>query len=225
MRPGIDETGVLNSSPEELKRVKKIHYLTGLIIDEGNVYRQQFDVTKDPGVIIAAIRIYKIADQFLNKIKAEQTDVQSKLFWRSDSRRLYENAIEACYLQNNLEDAFYFFEKSRAVLLQDQLNEQHWSGENDILKQTQLEKRILQLQRELNSSDKSSSQYSELQNEVFNNEQELEHLRNLIKENNPLYYQSFVDKNSITIKDVRDKILKDHQALVELFLATVQCIC
>ena len=57
---------------------------------------------------------------------------ESKLFWRSDSRRLYENAIEACYLQNNLDDAFYFFEKSRAVLLQDQLNEQHWSGQNKI---------------------------------------------------------------------------------------------
>ena len=48
-------------------------------------------------------------------------------------------------------DAFYFFEKSRAVLLQDQLNEQHWSGESNILKQTQLEKKILQLEKEMNA--------------------------------------------------------------------------
>ena len=41
-------------------------------------------------------------------------------------------------------------------------------------------------------------------------------MRELIKTNNPLYYQSFVDKNFITIKDVQE-ILKDHQALVELF--------
>jgi CHAT domain-containing protein len=35
--------------------------------------------------------------------------------------------------------------------------------------------------------------------------------------NNPLYYQNFVEKNFITIKDIHERILKDHQALVELF--------
>ena len=44
-------------------------------------------------------------------------------FWRDKTRSLYENAIEACYLLNDPEKAFYFFEKSRAVLLNDQLNE------------------------------------------------------------------------------------------------------
>ena len=218
VRPGINETGILNSSSEEIKKVKKIHYLTALIIDKGDAYRKQFESTKESGALSEAIRIYKVADQFLNKIKAEQTDVQSKLFWRSDSRHLYENAIEACYLQKNLADGFYFFEKSRAVLLQDQLNEQRWSGESDILKQTQLEKQIQQKQRELNSVDKSSLQYSKLQDEVFRSEQELENLKDLIKVNNPLYYQNFVEKDLITLEDVRDKILKDHRALVELFV-------
>ena len=106
MRPGINETGVLNSSPEELKRVKKIHYLTGLIIDKGDSYRSQFDVTKDPGALIEAIRIYKVADQFLNKIKTEQTEY-NQTFLESDWR-LYENAIEACYLQHNLKMLFIF---------------------------------------------------------------------------------------------------------------------
>jgi tetratricopeptide (TPR) repeat protein len=107
IRPGINETGILNSSSEEIKKVKKIHYLTALIIDKGDAYRKQFEGTKESGALGEAIRIYKVADQFLNKIKAEQTDVQSKLFWRSDSRHLYENAIEACYFKN-LADGFIF---------------------------------------------------------------------------------------------------------------------
>ena len=78
----------------------------------------------------------------LDRIKAEQSDMQSKLFWRIDSRRLYEHAIEACYAYGNLDDAFYFFEKSRAVLLNDQLNEQRWMGEEDILKQAQIKRKL-----------------------------------------------------------------------------------
>jgi CHAT domain-containing protein len=97
------------------------------------------------------------------------------------------------------------------------LNEQRWVGENDILKQTQLEKKILQLVRELNEANKNSANYSEIQDELFSNKQELEHLKELIKINDPLYYQNFVDKKTITVEDVQKTILKDHQALVELF--------
>ena len=217
IKRGVNETSILNSSSEEISKVKKVHYLTKLIIDKGNAYRQEFESTKDPGALREAIRIYKVADQFLNKIKAEQVDVQSKLFWRSDSRRLYENAIEAGYLQQNPVDAFYFFEKSRAVLLQDQLNEQHWTGQDNILRKAQVEKKIQQLEREMSSSDKTSADYSDLENEIFDSRQELTQLGELIKANAPLYYQSFVDTTSISVGDVQKSILKDHRALVELF--------
>jgi len=217
IKPGANETILLNSSMEEIKKVKKIHYLTGLIIDKGDAYRNQFVVTKDAQSLGEAIRIYKIADQFLNKIKSEQADVQSKLFWRSDSRRLYENAIDACFLQNDVPDAFYFFEKSRAVLLQDQLNEQRWSGQDNILKQTQLEKKILQLEKDMNSSAKTSRAHADLEDELFKNRQELAQLQQFIKKNDPLYYQSFVDKTPVSIQDVQQKVLNDHQGLVELF--------
>jgi CHAT domain-containing protein len=202
---------------EKAKRYKKIDYLSSLLIDKGDAYQKQYTVTDKPDCLSKAIEVYKIADQFLDTIKTVIFDLKSKLFWRSAARRLYESAIQACYLQNNTRDAFYFFEKSRAVLLQDQLNEQHWSHEKDIQRQTQIEKRIRRLQEELSSADKSSSHYSEFQDEIFNNEQELERLRNVIKTSNPLYYQNFVEKNFITIKDVHEKILIDHQALVELF--------
>src|SRR4030095_10652766 len=196
MKPGADEVGILNSSIEEIKRITKIHYVAALIIDKGDAYRKEFEGTKKPALLAEAIRIYKVADQFLNRIKAEQTDLQSKLFWRSNSRRLYENAIEACYSQNNLNDAFYFFEKSRAVLLEDQLNEQRWSGQDNILKKTQIEKTIQQLEKEMSNTEKTSPNYSGLENEIFGKRQELAKLQELIKTNDPLYYQSFVDKTS-----------------------------
>jgi hypothetical protein len=57
------------------------------------------------------------------------------------------------------------------------------------------EKQIRRLQEELSSTDKSSSQYSDIQDEIFSNEQELQRLRDILKTNNPLYYQNFVEKD------------------------------
>jgi CHAT domain-containing protein/tetratricopeptide (TPR) repeat protein len=218
LKRGINEVDILHSSPEEMMRIKKIYYLAGLIIDKGDASRKQYEMTREKNALTEAIRIYKIADLFLNRIKTEQLDLYSKLFWRSDSRRLYENAINACYMNTNSKDAFYFFEKSRAVLLNDQLNEQRWVGEKDILSQTQLKKRILVLEREFSGLDKSSIRYAEMQKEIFNNKEQLDRLQKSIQNSNPLYYQSFLDTSSVTLQDVQRNIFKDHKALVELFV-------
>ena len=96
----------------------------------------------DINSIKEAIRIYKVADQLLEKTKSEQSDPRSKIYWLSDRRKLYEFAIDACYASGNIEDAFYFFERSRAVLLYDQLKEQKLLSEEDLLKQALLKKML-----------------------------------------------------------------------------------
>jgi len=214
---GSNENFILQITSGRAKDIKKIDYIEVLLLDRADAYRAQYLATNNREFLAKEIMTFKIADQFLDTIKVVLTDPRSKLFWRSSAKRLYENAIGACYLQKNLNDAFYFFEKSRAVLLQDQLNEQHWLGESDIMKQTQLNKKIAQLGKELKGLDKSSEKYSKLQKDLLVAQQEFENLRELIKTNSPLYYQNFVGRDSITMNDVKKKILSDHEALVELF--------
>ncbi len=217
MRQGISDTELLNSRYNEFERQKKIGYLTSLLLDKGDAFLKFYKSTGELSAIQEAIRIYKLTDQLLDRIKMEQSDMQSKLFWRSDSRRLYEHAIEACYANNNMNDAFYFFEKSRAVLLNDQLNEQRWLGEEDIQKRTQIKKGILKLEKEIDGSNRDSGQFGILQNKLFNSREELNHLVQAIKERDPLYYQSFIDLKVNSIQDVRRNLLSDHQGLVEIF--------
>ncbi len=217
IKPGINETDIGDSPPHEIIQFKKIHYLTALVINKGDAYLNKYLASKDLKNLREAGRIYKLADRLLDKIKSQQSDLQSKLFWRRDSRRLYEHAIDACYLQGNTTGGFYFFEKSRAVLLNDQLNEQRWMGENDILKQTQLKKKILRLERELNTDATTADQFESLRTEIFTAKQELDRLEQSIKAGNPLYYQSFLDTSSITMQYVQQKLLKEHDALLEIF--------
>lgn len=217
IKPGSNEKDILNITQQEIMQFQRSYYLTGLLINKGDAFRRQYEDKNEKSAIGKAISVYKVTDQLLDRIKTEQTDLESKLFWRNDSRRLYENAIEACYLQGNTSDAFYFFEKSRAVLLNDQLNEQRFLGEQDIMKQTQIKKKILQLQKEADGTDKSSDRFSELRDELFNQKQELDRLQQMIKTKNPLYYQNFLDPTVISIQDLQQKSLKDHDALLEIF--------
>lgn len=217
VRPGINEMYLLQIPGEEFVKQKKMHYLAKLIIDKGDAFKQQYITTKKKHCLDQAIQVYKVADQLLDRIKSQQVELQSKLFWRSDTRRLYEHAIEVCYLQGNTTDGFYFFEKSRAVLLNDQLNEQRWIGESEILKQTQLKRKISRLENELNNINEPA-QSTAIKTEIFLSKQEMDRMDQTIKQNNPLYYQNFIDTGFITLPDVQQRLLKDRQSLLEIFL-------
>jgi CHAT domain-containing protein len=143
VKTGVDETYILYASPEEKKGFKKVHYFASLVMDKGDALLEKFKTNHDLRDLNEAVCVYKVADQLLNSIKAEQSAIESKLFWRYDTRRLYEHAIEACRLQNNMAGAFYFFEKSRAVLLNDQLTAQHWLGAEDSIPLNRVQHKLL----------------------------------------------------------------------------------
>jgi hypothetical protein len=125
--------------------------------------------------------------------------------------------LKLVFLANNKEKAFYFFEKSRSVLLSEQLDEQYWLKGDDIVKQAELKTLIHHLQLEADNFLPSSDQNIALRSEMLSARQELEKLRSATGERNPYYYYSFLDSNFISITDIQYKILKTHSALIEMF--------
>jgi CHAT domain-containing protein len=225
---GFNEKDLLNYPLDSFSaNNKNIVYLIYLIIDKADAFVEKFKVTENKAYLTIALNIYHTADIYLNKITTEHSEMLSKLFWRNDSHRLYEHAIEAAYILGNLNDAFYFFEKSRAVLLSDQMNEQHWIQQKDIAQKTELEKIINSDKQELKTVNEETAGYEELQNRLFFNKLRRDSLNAAIKAKNPLYFQSFFDSSFISVKDVQNKILKDQQALIELFTgdSSVYVLC
>ena len=217
IRPGITEQEILQT-PWIDSSYKKIRYLVSLFREKAEAYAKRYKEQGQSTDIQEAIRLYKLIDRVLDKVRTGHSEIQSKLFWRSDTRYFYEHAIEACHLAGRWEESFYFFEKSRAVLLNDQLNEQLFLKEEEILSIGQLKKKIQDLDREYEDTHANSGRLSAIEKERFMYKQELDELVNSIKVNNPLYYQSFLDSVSITIPVVRNRLLKDYGALVELFV-------
>lgn len=195
----------------------QVKYLTGFAIDFGDAWLSKYKVTGALADLAKAISIYYTVDRFFDRLKVEQSDVQSKLFWRESSHRLYEHAIEACNFSHNADAAFYFFEKSRAVLLNDQIKELDAIGKKDVVKFMQLKRNIVLLERILKDHPSDSAQYRDYQNQLFDNKKMLEKMQDNIREHNKNYSQSLVDSVFITVKDVQEHLLENDQSLLEIF--------
>ncbi len=216
-QPGLNETTILGSS-FNFPGFNILQSLTDLIIEKGDALVQQFYSTREDACLKKAIAVYKKADLFLAKIKAEQQlQFESNLVWRHTAHSLYEHAVEACYANNDLENAFYFFEKSRAILLNDQINQQRWMADADIAKLAQLKIKIEGLERSLNDYAADSKEYIETQKNIYISSKEQEDLLRTIKIKTPLFYQDYLDSSFITINTVKNSLLQKAKTLVEIF--------
>lgn len=86
-------------------------------------YYLKFWTQKEEKYLEDALNYFQLADELIDLMRYEHTNDQTKFFWRKATRQVYEEAVEAAYSQQNLELGFYFMEKSRAVLLLDELRD------------------------------------------------------------------------------------------------------
>lgn len=92
--------------------------LLGHIVSKANAWLKYYEHNNnDKDHLTHALKTFNLADQLVDIIRAESTEYQSKLFWREKGALLYATAVEVCYLLNKPEDAFYFMERNKALLL------------------------------------------------------------------------------------------------------------
>ncbi len=221
---GFKQVGVQDISENFVSKInteflenQSVPSLIAALVDLGDCYLNQYKKTKNTGLLNCASLQYANADKLQFIIKNKQTELKSQLFWRRYLRRLYEHAIEASNLQGNMDEVFNYFEKSRAILLNDQLSKQLSLNKNDITRLGLLNTKILDLKRTLASQSPSSEEHKETQQELFGYIGDLDNLEKQIQKRNPSYFKSIVDTTSIPLKKIRETILKDHDALLELF--------
>jgi len=216
--PTADEKFFLSGTVNNFPKTWNAEYVLNLVLDKAEALVKRYVQTNHYEYILTALNIYKSADQLMDKIKISQSDLSSKLFWRTDMRRLYERAINVCFILGNQEDGYYFFEKSRAVLLNDQLKEQE-TGDPTLQEIAAVKKNVILLEKQLAALDSLSQEYSALQREIFVLNEQLGRLDQLVKEKNPWYYQSLIDTNFISLEEVQSRLLGHEKAaaLLEFF--------
>ena len=210
-----------NASSLEINKCIHKDLVINLMNDKTNLLLQQYKSNHDKSFLTACIQSALVTDSVITKIRHEQLGEQSKLYWRDKTRDFFSNAIEACYLNNNPSLAFYFMEKSRAVLLNDKLNElsaSSYLSAADAAKQDDYQVKIVELEQKLSASSDSSSQYQTIQLQLLDVKNNLEGFIKSLEQKYPAYYQYKYADDVSSLSQLQSYLKQNNQSFVHYFL-------
>ncbi len=211
-------------SKDELEVAINKYYLLHHLIQKANGWMQYYHFDKNRDHLKEALATFKTADQLVDIIRFESTEYKSKLFWREKGASLYMKAVEACYLLKQPEEAYYFMEKNKALLLlEDITNEQ--AKENAQLpvkvarREFELKQAIYLLENELNiSKDKSGDQVQSLKDKIYASKDKYERFVDSIALAFPKYA---TNKKKITVlpyKTFETKYVSNEEMVLQYIL-------
>lgn len=209
-----------NPSVKALKSADfKQFYLTTLT-DKADTWLEYYQTTKQKENLKIALDTYVTADKLIDLMRFEHTGTQSKLYWRNKTHHLYVQAIETCFLLKNYEKAFYFFEKSKAVLLNDQLNglsaNQQLSA-TDLAQEKGFQQSISELNKKISLEAENSKNYATLQSQLLENQGKQEQFIKRLETKNPTYFKYKYDTTLVSLGKVKKYLAKD-QTILEYFM-------
>lgn len=193
-----------------------------LINNKIELLLKTFAAKKDNNLLKACMQTCLVMDTIITKMRKEQTGDESKLYWRNYTKDFYSNAIKTSFLGNNADAAFYFIEKSRAVLLNDKLNELNaasYLSKNDATKQEDYEIRIIELQQKMSVLSDTSKKYQALQLELLNIKNDYEQFIKSLEQKYPVYYQYKYADSVPTLEAFQSYLAKNNQSFVHYFFA------
>lgn len=217
-----DKSLKANPSSEMLKLVSNDYFVSTLLSNKGETLLAQYKIENKKEQLEAALATFQTADQSIDMMRWKQFGEQSKLFWREKTKKMYEMAIEASYLSGDIAKAYYFFEKSRAILLNDKLSElgaKRFLSATDRVKEQQLRKKISLLNQQLLSTEENSESYNSVKQELLTARNDWETFTKELEKNYPAYFQYKYDNFVFPLKEVKKKLNENNQSLIEYFNA------
>lgn len=161
------------------------------------------------------------ADSLIDLMRQEHTEQGSKLFWREKTHTFYENAIETCYQLKDYNKAFYFMEKSRAILLLDGLKDLDAKKILSADKQNQeqnLRYKIIGLQKKLGNMHETDKNYTKIYQQLLNTKEEYNSFVKSLEKTNSAYYQLKYNNQYISLSSLQAALKLSNQSFIEYFV-------
>ncbi|HRH51592.1 MAG TPA: CHAT domain-containing protein [Panacibacter sp.] len=194
--------------------------ITVLLVNKTELLLQIFKETKEQKYIKAALETALITDSVITQTRHEQSGEQSKLYWRNKTRDFFSKAMEVCYITNDTRHAFYFMEKSRAVLLNDKLNELSASSrlpEIEAAKERELQIKIVTEQQKLLLLESNTPEYQRQYSNSINAKKNLDDFIKVLYQKYPAYYQYKYADEVPKLDSLKKYLSLNHQSFVHYF--------
>ena len=221
---GLNVTDFFNQNPaaDQFELVSDKELAFEIMNDKVQTLLQLFRESGQRKYLQACLNTCGLIDQVITQIRHEQTGELSKLDWREKTHNFFTNAIEACYLSGNTAMAFYFMEKSRAVLLNDKLNEigalAHLPPA-EAAKEENLQVKIAEEQQKLAALEPSSKEFENEQYHFIQAKQDMEQYIKWLETRYPVYHSYKFADNVPELADLQQYLEKNKLSFVHYYMS------
>ncbi|WP_298541783.1 CHAT domain-containing protein [uncultured Aquimarina sp.] len=204
------------------EKSSQILYKSELLVvikDVANIYLKQFKTTKEKSLLHKSLTTFLLADELIDLIRIESQEFQSKLYWREHSSALYGQAIEACFLAKDIDNAFYFMEKNKALILTEDITNNRLKQsisipESIVNREIKLKKSIYLLNK-VKNNDPNKKELDIITIKILDLKRNLKTLQDSIKDVFSDYSKFNVQSSPIaSLKSIQKK-LDDQTVLIE----------
>ncbi|MBQ0735980.1 CHAT domain-containing protein [Aquimarina celericrescens] len=212
------------------KEIKDVHWLPSkkeltLINDKAvflellkrkiQAYLANAEKENDTISYVNVIRTVKTSDELVDSMMNENLSHRSKLLWRSLASQIYIIGLEACYRLNNLEEAFYFMEKNKALLLTLEVIKKKATIPNEVLeKETEIENEIFHLQKLFQKA--LLTQKDSISEIILAQKNEIQQFKDSLSALYPVYFSSI---NSPKILPYSELEVEDDKIIIQYTMA------
>ncbi len=219
---------------EELPSVQDLEFasekilLLNHIVTKANGWLKYFEDDKNQEHLMHSLETFALADELVDIIRSESTEYQSKLFWREKGASLYAKAVEVCFLLNKPEEAYYFMERNKALLLledvtSEQAKEIAQLPQSMIKREYELKQAIFLAENELqNSILKSQDTLSILKLHVYESKQRFNTFVDSLGTVFPEYAKIKKKVDLLPYKTFKEKFVSKDEVVLQYILNNEQ---
>ncbi len=176
--------------------------------DKAKTLRLLSQAEDDLKYLTSSLQVFELGDVVIDQLRKEHQDQDTKLFWRKEAIPFYENAIEVCYEMQNVEKAFFFFEKSKAILLLEALQTSDAlelipdSLKNQILT---LQQDLLKIKEDLENTNSAGAERESIIRELVGKQAEFEFEIDQLEKDYPKFYEVKFGTKVLSLVDAQNE--------------------
>ncbi len=198
-----------------LSATKPDNNLMGILSNLAETYYLQYKKTKNKDYLNSSIQFFKYSDLVVENYFKSDVSNASKLLWRSEGSEIYSRALRSCYEANDIESALFFIEKSKSLLLYEEITNFKTSQTLNISDTLLIREKYLKSQ--LNRLERLQTTQSDSLKKIIAIQDSLHILSKTIKE----AYPDYKDINEFSIPSLSEvqQQLKENEVILEYHIS------
>ena len=193
----------------------------GYLLNKASAWLETYHIEKNRIYLAHAKETLYLVDQLVSLIRLDSEVDQSKLFWINSGVDSYMLAVEVCYLLEQPEEAFYFMEKNKALLLLEHLDKRYTQQNLDIpIAILQKEKTLLKKRVTIKQQLQKEKENLQLQQEFIKVDNSYVTFLDSLKNRFPAYYTIKTEPKILSLQESIKKHVTNDSYFVEYIMNT-----